>query len=230
MNLFHQATTTLKPTGGPRSVVALGCPGGRVRVIRPGGWRTDVSNLHQLGIFNAGDSTGDLGSGGCALAIRPEGTGGGQFLRIWFGTLQHPDLRPQNYTSDAGTLADPEVSAGAVHVMTWAPGTGFSTAGTPAPTLMHPTASEPRGASGVVGMLLADLLAASPGDELIVGTLSGEVIVYTANTMAELWRDRVPGAAGCYNSILAEDLDGDGLKELYVAGSLGLWRFVQPGE
>jgi hypothetical protein len=23
---------------------------------------------------------------------------------------------------------------------------------------------------------------------------------------------------------------GDGLKEVYVAGSVGLWRFLQPGE
>ena len=48
--------------------------------------------------------------------------------------------------------------------------------------------------------------------------------------MSELWRTHVPGAIGLYNSMLAEDLDGVNGKELYVAGSWGLWRFtmVQP--
>jgi len=44
------------------------------------------------------------------------------------------------------------------------------------------------------------------------------------------WGTHVPGSIGFYNSMLAEDLDGDSLKELYVAGSRGLWRFVQPNE
>lgn len=48
--------------------------------------------------------------------------------------------------------------------------------------------------------------------------------------MNQAWRTHVPGAIGLYNSILAEDLDTDGLKELSVAGSWGLWRFIQPGE
>jgi hypothetical protein len=38
------------------------------------------------------------------------------------------------------------------------------------------------------------------------------------------------GTIGFYNSIAIEDLDDDGKNELYVAGSLGLWRFTQPGE
>ena len=67
-------------------------------------------------------------------------------------------------------------------------------------------------------------------DELVVATLSGDLFVLNAATMAELWRTHVPGAIGLYSSMLAEDLDGLNGKELYVAGSWGLWRFtlVQP--
>lgn len=45
--------------------------------------------------------------------------------------------------------------------------------------------------------------------------------------MQLLWHTHVAGAIGFYNSILAADLDSDSKKELYVAGSRGLWRFVQ---
>lgn len=61
-------------------------------------------------------------------------------------------------------------------------------------------------------------------------TLAGDVFVYSAATLTLLDRTHVLGAAGCYNAILIEDLDGDGLNELYIAGSLGLWRFIRPGE
>ncbi|MEZ6037458.1 MAG: hypothetical protein R3F29_08260 [Planctomycetota bacterium] len=77
-----------------------------------------------------------------------------------------------------------------------------------------------------------DLLPQFPGDELIVGTISGDIIVFTIdpsnNALSESWRTFVPGAGGCYQGIAVEDLDGDGTKELYVASSSGLWRFIQP--
>lgn len=58
--------------------------------------------------------------------------------------------------------------------------------------------------------------------------MSGELIVLTADTMQVVWRTRVPGAIGFYNSMLAADPDLDLKKELYVAGSRCLWRFVRP--
>jgi hypothetical protein len=45
-----------------------------------------------------------------------------------------------------------------------------------------------------------------------------------------IWRTNVTGSLGCYNSIVVDDLDADGLQELYLAGSQGIWRFVLPGE
>lgn len=68
------------------------------------------------------------------------------------------------------------------------------------------------------------------GKELIVGTMSGDLIVLDADTMAEQWRTHVDGAIGWYNSIVAADLNNDDTNEIYVAGSKGLWRFTQHNE
>ena len=68
------------------------------------------------------------------------------------------------------------------------------------------------------------------GYQLVVCTLSGDIILYDAYTMTEMWRTRIHGAAGFYNAIRAADLDGDGLTEIYVAGSARLCRLHQPGE
>lgn len=78
-------------------------------------------------------------------------------------------------------------------------------------------------------MVLADLLP-NTGDELVVGTLSGDLIIYSADTVTELWRTHIHGSAGCFNALRVADLDNDTYQELYVAGSSGLWRFVRPGE
>ena len=60
----------------------------------------------------------------------------------------------------------------------------------------------------------------------IVATLSGDIILYSADSMIERWRTHVHGAVGLYNSIRVEDLDGMNGPELYIAGSSGLWRFL----
>jgi hypothetical protein len=228
MDLTQQSiqAVALSVGGQVQTRVVLGCQGGRVRVLKPGSWRTAGSGVHGLGEVW---SSPDLGHGGTALAVRVEGSGPDQSLRIWFGTIQDPDKRPIDYANDGGTLRDDEVSSGAIHSLTWSPGQPPVVVTT---TRLHPTAPKPRGASAVVGLLVTDLLAGNEGDELVAGTLSGDIIVFDAVSMTELWRTHVDGSAGCFNSIRAENLDNDieGLKELYVAGSFGLWRFTQPGE
>jgi hypothetical protein len=206
-----------------QTAVVLGCPGGRVRVLLPGEMRRTDVTPHALGEVK---SSADLGFGGAALAVRHELQAGSERLRIWFGTMAHPDRRPAGYSNPLAALQAAEVAAGGVHTMTFTPGQGFSAVST---VMMHPATHAQRGASGVAGLLIANLLPA-PGDELVVGTVSGDLVVFAADSMAELWRSHVHGGIGCYNSLRAEDLDGDGLRELYVAGSYGLWRFVQPGE
>ncbi len=228
--MSQQAVHAVPLPGTSQTALVLGCPGGRVRikVISTGDMRTGDGAPHQIGAL-AGSSA-DLGFGGAALAVRQEPPSD-NLLRIWFGTVGHPTTRPQQYGQIGGALQDSEVMTGAVHMMTWTPGGGLS--GVLQTVAFHPTLANPRGAYGVVGLEVADLLPAA-GDELIVATMSGDLIVYNidpnTHMLAEVWRTYVTGAIGFYNSIAVEDLDNDGKKELYVAGSLGLWRFVLPGE
>jgi hypothetical protein len=203
----------------PTAHLVVGCPGGRVQVITPGPMRTGTSP-HGLGGIATSD---DLGYGGCALAARMEAGGS---IRIWFGTVEAPCARPQFYGAlqNAGALADSEVSTGAVHEMTFNPANGqFTAVGM---VTFYPTILEPRGANGVVGLKLVNLLFTG-GEQLVVCTLSGDIFLLDAATRVELWRTHVNGAVGFHNSILAEDIDNDGRKELYIGGSAGLWRFKQ---
>jgi hypothetical protein len=158
--------------------------------------------------------------------VRLEGSGSNETVRIWFGTLVEHAVRPASYGT--GSLSNGEVQTGGLHMLTWTAAGGLSTSITSVPLL--PTSSSPRGGFGVVGLHLADLLPENPPvDELIVTTLAGDILVMT-DSMQEIWRTHVHGAVGCHNAIRVEDLDNDGKKELYVAGSLGLWRFIIPTE
>lgn len=228
------AVNLTQVTPANQTAVVLGCPGGRVRVLRPGAMRTGAQTPpHTLGTY---DETPDLGLGGSALAVRHEVIGGVDRIRIWFGTLEDPPARPVSYgiTSATGALADSEVSAGAVHMVDWWPGNGFGAITT---RTLHPGAfpgGGVRGGAGVVGLLVTDLVPASygaayAGDELVVGTLSGDLFLFNADTMQYLWHTHLPGSVGCFNSLRAEDLNSNGHLELYVPGSAGLWRFGLSG-
>ncbi len=230
--LTQQAVHAAYLPASSETALVFGCGGGRVRtklilttLTSPTDLRLGNSVPQQIGSLPT--SSVDLGFGGGALAVRHEP---GNLLRIWFGTVAHPCVRPQNYAQIGGALDHHEVVSGAVHMMTWAPGSG--------PPLVqqtvtyHPLANS-RGAYGVVGLKVGVLLP-NAGDELVVATMSGDLIVYNidpaTHLLSEIWRTYVAGSAGFYNSIAIEDLDDDGKKELYVAGSLGLWRLTQPGE
>jgi hypothetical protein len=210
-----------------QTVVVLGCPGGRVRVLQPGQWRPDDNTAHGHGTLD--ESIPDFGFGGSALAVRHEAIGQ-EKLVIWFGTVSHPPVRPGNYGTATASLALGEEATGSVVRMEWVPGStgsGFQNIGTP--VTFHPSAAQPRGAYAVVGLCLTDL-EEWPGQQLIVATMSGDLIVLDADTMLERWRTNVDGGIGCYNSIVAADLNDDGYVEIYVAGSKGLWRFTQQSE
>ncbi|MBM4059741.1 MAG: hypothetical protein FJ265_01395 [Planctomycetes bacterium] len=227
-SITHQGCVAVKvgESNHQETLVVLGCPGGRVRVIEPGSnsWSTGGLNIHQLGtVYSASQ---DLGFGGAALAARADTANPNQ-VTIWFGTLYDPVAHPQQYSTPYGILGNSELAVGAVHKYTYTKGGAFSS---PQTFPLAPSATHPRGAYGVVGMLLTNLLPQSPVDvdELIVATMSGDLIVFNADTMQEIWRTHVWGSIGFYNSMVAADLDNDNKKELYVAGSRGVWRFVRP--
>lgn len=72
----------------------------------------------------------------------------------------------------------------------------------------------------MVGMAYGD-----SQDEVVVGTLAGELIVLDDSLNHVLWRATLPGSVGNYNSIFVADLDGEPGNEIYVSGSFGIWRF-----
>lgn len=77
---------------------------------------------------------------------------------------------------------------------------------------------------------MGDVVASSPGEELVITTLAGDLFVHSLATGVRIYRTWVAGAIGVYNAMALKDLDNDGKKELYVAGSLGIHRFIDPGE
>jgi hypothetical protein len=204
-------------SGNGEVVIVLGCPGGRVRVIRPGAMRVDDSASHQLGTF---ESSSDLGYGGGALAVRVEPD---DSLTIWFGTIEEPCGRAMNTTA-SGNLGPGSTATGAVHCLTWRASSGFS-----APNkivLTTQVAGLPRGGYGVAGIAIGNILGdAQSADEVVIGTVGGEILIMDEGLTSVLWRANVPGAVGFYNAIYLEDLDGDLQNELYISGSFGIWRF-----
>lgn len=220
MNL--QAIKTAQLNG--QNYLVLACPGGRVRVLMPGAMRTGQPP-HGLGNLPIplADTSDDFGQGSCALAVREDATN--TLLDVFVGTFYgHPPR--VNYPNTA--LADGEVLAGMVRHVQWSPANGFRA--TNRTYDLHPTTQDPRGGFGVVGLLVDDLISSNPGDELVVTTIEGDLFVFSVNTGAPLYRTWVAGALGFYNSIVAADLNHNGKKELYLAGSYGLYRFVDPNE
>ena len=72
------------------------------------------------------------------------------------------------------------------------------------------------------------------GDELVATTLEGDLYALSipssgglthANIVYHTW---VRSALGVCNSIVIDDLDGDGRNEVYAAGSQGIWKWRRP--
>ena len=208
-------------SGGPSSAVrlALGCPGGRLRVLEPG--QPNVTN--SVGAIRV--SSQDLGTGGAALAIRPAADG--VSTDIFFGTLTNHAARG-SYPAD---LTDASVLSGTVAWYRYSESGGAGTLTQLAFRELLPTATD-RGGFGVVGLAVGDLLD-NPGEELVVTTLAGDLFVFSLanNTISAqpLYRTWVPGGLGLYNSIQIRDLDPFSTgPELYIASSLGLRKWKRP--
>ena len=90
-----------------------------------------------------------------------------------------------------------------------------------------------RGGFGVCGLAVGDVLSNSPGDELIATTMEGDLFVFAIpgagmlGAQHLLYRTWVQGALGVSNAIVALDADNDSRNELYIAGSLGIWKWKQ---
>ena len=83
----------------------------------------------------------------------------------------------------------------------------------------------------VAGLAVGDLLGdASP--ELVVASLNGDLLIYGINggriQTPPLQRVKLDGAVGAHNGLIIDDLDPSFFgNELYVAGSMGIRKFVR---
>jgi hypothetical protein len=82
---------------------------------------------------------------------------------------------------------------------------------------------------GVCGIGVGEIPTGG-GDKIVVGSLDSHLLVYErqadGNFGSLLCQAQVEGAVGAYNSIVIADLDGTAGNELYVAGSLGLRKWI----
>jgi hypothetical protein len=222
-------------------LVVATTPGGSVVLVRPGVapgtdlgtilWDSNMPNGHAW----------DDGYGAMGLAVRtitglepePMRTAGRsaqplEWLDIFVGlTFAHRD------PSGVGP-GSPNPMVGAIRWLRW-DGSSMQERG-PLLTLdaaMDPASPpRPRGGFCVSGLAVGDLLTGleHAGDELVATTLAGDLFVFGLGSSeivaAPKFRTWVPGALGAYNSILIADLDLDvGTPELYVAGSMGIWKW-----
>ena len=220
-------------THGPWLVVTT--PGGRVRIVSCYEWMKNTApvNPNRNGIGFESATSRDLGHGIAALDVHESAT----HWDIYVGTFATHHCRG-NYATVGGIspeiLTSPEVTRGAVHSFRLdkqpANETSEALMETGKIDLMPNFSTGERGGLGVVGLLRGDVVLSNPGDELVVTTVTGDLIVYGLNgplgSSPPLYRTWLPGSLGCYNSIILADLDGVGANELYVAGSTGLHRFL----
>lgn len=207
--------------------VVAGCAGGRVRILTNQtfeAWDPQSPGVNLPQALGSISSTPvDLGLGAAALLAELDATG--SKIVVWYGSCYTPPPLPGQYAATAsgaiGNLTDVEVAAGAVHRIEWTIASGAW--GPPLSVPLHPAAAA-RGAGPVGGIVLADVISANPGQELVVACMTGDLLVLHPTTLAVLGQTYVGGAIGHYNSMVIADL-GDG-QAIYIAGSLGLRRFT----
>src|SRR5206468_1803015 len=137
----------------------------------------------------------------------------------------------------AGTPADDAVSV--IASVEWQGNTNWQSATlheTSRLVLDGSSANQPK-VYGVCGMAVGDiipassLIAGSAEQELVVTSLMGHLLVYELHSDGTignlLYQAQVDGALGVYSSIVIADLDNPpNGNELYVAGSLGLRKWI----
>lgn len=79
---------------------------------------------------------------------------------------------------------------------------------------------------------MGDVIPNNGLQELVVGSFDGHLFVFGLHSatgailMPPIHQTQVEGSVGAYNSIVIADLNSDSSNEPYVAGSLGLRKWV----
>lgn len=212
-------------------------PGGSVVLLRPGGAAGQSGQDYGTVLWDSADQdpAWDEGLHAMGLALRPVPGDPNQALDIFLG-IGVTHLDPSAWW--AVPTPGPGLLSGGIAWYRWV----SSSAGTGTMTrmgLLHldpstANAIGPRGGFHVCGLAVGDVVAGQPGDELVATTLEGDLFVFAIPSSGMispahiLWRSWARGALGVNNGIVIHDFDNDGKQELYVAGSMGIWKWRQP--
>ena len=209
-------------------LIVAGTPGGGVTLLRPGNPHDQAAPNADFGtiLWESLDPSParDDGFGCMALAVRQAPQSNPQAIDIFQGaTMSYPD--PGAAVGQPG-----HAIVGSIRWMRWQGGAMTNISG---PIFLDRTVSPggQRDGALVSGLAVGDILDTVSGDELVVTTLAGDLYVFQLTTnsivtpaIVHTW---VPGALGAFNGIVIDDLDWDLRKELYVAGTQGIWKWRQ---
>ncbi|MEQ1632548.1 MAG: hypothetical protein ABL997_09255 [Planctomycetota bacterium] len=213
--------------------VAASTAGGRLFVLQAGADPMDVGGTpltHDAAV--SPPQVLDFGTGGTALATLARG-GESDRVDIYFGVIAHyVGSTNFNATQSAGTPADDMVSAIA-HVE-YVGNASFGSAQLHLKQLLRldgGAANRPK-VFGVCGMTVGDIIPSSAGEEIVVGSLDGHLLVYERLSNGDfgslVYKAQVGGAVGMHNGLVVADLDTSVLgNELYTACSLGVRKWTR---
>lgn len=214
----------LSPPNRDCETIFLSTPGGSVYVVAPGSSPADRG-----GILGQASGSPDDGFGAPALALRDVQDG---VVDVFVGTTFH-HADPVPHSLPLG-LRGPGPIVGSVRWLRW-DGAVLSPVDQ---WIFDPSGGGERGGFGVAGLAVGDIIQGpeAPGEEVVVTTFDGDLFVLQADTVVNptgfvhppLFRTWLPGSLGAYNSIVIADLDGDQKNEMYLGGSMGVWKFRQP--
>ncbi|MEQ1632910.1 MAG: hypothetical protein ABL997_11090 [Planctomycetota bacterium] len=209
---------------------AVGTVGGRLMVLQAGTGPTDIGGPPKQVDASTGKVL-DFGTGGTALATAPR-VGSTDRIDIYFGVMAHYVASTQFSGTQTPTTTADDMTAAIVHVEYEGQG-AFNGAQLHLKQLLRlDGASNRPKVFGVCGMTVGELVPGNAGDEIVVGSLDGHLLVYerlaNGDFGALLYKCQVAGAVGMHNGLVVEDLDSAVAgNELYAGGGLGLWKWVR---
>ena len=211
--------------------MAVGTVGGRLMVLQAGAGPTDIGGTPKQLDATTNDVL-DFGTGGTALATATRG-GASDLVDLYFGVMAHYVASTKFSGAQAPSTPADDITAAIVHVE-YQGQASFGAAQLHQKQILRLDGGAPNRPKvfGVCGIVVGEIVPGNAGEEIVVGALDGHLLVYerlaNGDFGALLYNHQVAGAVGMHNGFVIKDLDPTAPgNELYVAGSLGLWKWVR---
>lgn len=211
--------------------IAASTTGGRLLILEAGTGPTNIGGSPKQSDAST-NKVFDYGTGGTALAVAAR-LGTQPRVDIYFGVIAHfPGNTNFSGPQSASTPAD-DITSAIVHLEYQGAAT-FATATVLQKQILRldgGTSGQPK-VFGVCGIAVGELVPTNTSDEIVVCSLDGHIIVYERLANGDfgpiLYQAQVAGSLGVHNGILITEIDPAAPgNELYVAGSLGLRKWVR---